>query len=520
MDTTISSHIITSKFHWFDRFLAALCIIFGLFMVAGMGTSASVVVRNIDASLGLLRRETPYYFKNIEKINFLTQSINANAQFGVAIIKNLDLDLKEILILAFKFVLKKIVAFLLSSLRGILNNLLSSIRTWINTLSGLLDSVKSFLSALAMKVYSLMECVVKKSEDVVSGIFGLSFSKVNSALGSSCGSGSGSARGATFLSGLGKIFSNGTTGADLQTIVNSVENFRLSSLLNYANQELIPGSQPGEAPKESGTNVASTNYVVGSADLQIKQKEISDAIGIMGCDTSAAPTAVSALDFRSWSAYNASCTDISFTANNALTKAVSLDQSSFDKAKKNTVDAAPADCKFTGFLSDTPTAIAATAANNTTGGGLNYSGLTTNFAETESFSANTVSFTKDFDTKILTAEQCKSADALPATLNNQQTQVQTSQKSSEPVDSSLDGALNAALNDAVNSLIEGITTILNDFVKQVFQLVIQLVNKFVASLPGGEFLSQSLTNTLSTAQTNITNSITKGLNALKNPIKP
>jgi hypothetical protein len=504
MEATIPSTIIRSKFHWFDILLAGLCIFFGLFMIAGLGTSSSVSVRNVDASLGLLKRETPFYFKNLDKIARLTSPINTNAQFAVAIIGDVVSVLREIAILAFKFILKKILGALLSSLRNIMGDLLSSVKTWVKTLSGLLDSVKSFLSALAIKVFAVQECSSKRSADIVSGILGVSIDEADPDLASKCQAGSSGAAdiGVQVTVPNYNIIEN-LTRDDLSTINNSMSNIRASSLLSDVGTGIYPANQSdSSSTTDKGQNTQTTSKVLSQREIATKVDELSNTLGYIKC---ARITPVKGYSYSSLTAYNLDCTEATITSAQAINQTLAEDKAALQTAKTNINTTAPSDCKQNGFITGTsktanPSTLAYTPFGDPTSGA--------------SFAASAVKYSATFAVNTLTAEQCNNSNQFNTLQTSVETQVSAS-KSSDQSNTGLDGALQSVVSETVDSLVNEITNILNDFVQKVFQLVIKLVTQFVDSLPGGEFLSSSLTSSLSNSRDEIQNKITESLNQIR-----
>jgi hypothetical protein len=505
METTMPTTLIKSKFHWFDIFLASLCILLGMFTLAGMGSATSTTVRNIDASIGILKRETPFYIKNLDKIARLTNPINANAQFVVAIAVDFALILREVLILAFKFILKKILAFLLSSLRGVFDGLLSSVKTWVKTLSGLLDSVKSFLSALAIKVYAVEECSARTSAGIVAGLFGASEAEVDPEVNRKCAEGSKVNSISVTTPGIpDEFYVDNLTRNDYNNISNAVSNLRVESLISEVSTGIYPANQLEDGVQsDKSQNTQSLNGVTNKKQILSKASEIANSIGYIKCSKAPAEKGYS---YNSISSYNPYCTEATSNAGQELLQVINLDTADLQFAKANISNAAPANCKSNGFISST-------AKGNDSAGSLSYTTADGLF-QSESFAASAVNYSGTYAINTLTSEQCDSANQFGALQTTVSTEVGASQQP-DNVNSSIEGALQTVLNDAINDLIAGITKIINDFVQKVFQLVVTLVTKFVSSLPGGDFLSSSLTSSLSNSRDDIQNKITDGLNALR-----
>lgn len=514
MDTTTSPAINASKFHWFDQFLAILCIFFGLFMVAGMASSTSATVRNADASLGLLKREVPFYMKNIEKIARLTNPINVNAQFAVAVVEDFSARIREILVLAFKFVLKSIVKIFLDSLRGVMNKLLVSIKTWVKTLSGLLDSVKSTISALGIKVYATQECSGRKSVDVVGGIFGIEIpiSKTDPNLSKNCANGSKNVGNPsepvenndnlTPVEGFGDL-----TQSDIDAIVDSVANYRLSSILSKSTIDFYPSSgvNEGESPSDKGQSTQTISSIPTKEELAASRNETANVIGILMCDKAGETS--EGLGYSSIAAYDSECTIATINAGEALDQVTAEDTTAVQTATENLKSAAPSNCQLNAYTGST-------AKSTDNGGNFNFSPFS-NYLLVESFASAAVDFSSTYSVRTLTLEECENANQFNAVQTNVQSQVTASSKSGEPVDSSLDGALQGAFQETLNGLIDSVGQILNDFVTKVFTIVINVVTKFLGSLPGGEFLSASLTSSISNFRDEVRNKVTDTLNGLK-----
>ncbi|MBC7471754.1 MAG: hypothetical protein H7196_00610 [candidate division SR1 bacterium] len=513
MDTAISPIIISSKFHWFDQFLAILCIFFGLFMVAGTASSTSVTIRNADASLGILKRDVPFYIKNIEKIARLTNPINVNAQFAVAIVADFDKNIKEILILAFKFVLKSIVKIFLDSLRGVMNKLLVSIKTWVKTLSGLLDSIKSTISALAIKVYATQECSGRKSLDVVGEIFGFNFSisKADTNLNRNCANGSQNIANSTSSnadsngSNLNADFGD-LTQSDIETVTDLVANYRLSSMLSKSTMDFYPSNAVDEGDSlDKGQSTQTISSVPSKQELATSRDEITNTMGILMCNKIVQPS--TGYGYFSGNAYVSECTMATINAGEALDQAVAGDDAVVQTAMDNLKNSAPSDCKLNAYVGNTP-------KSKDQNGNFNFSPLS-DYLPSGSFADGAVTFSSTYSVNVPNLEQCQSANRFSAVQTNVQTQVAASSKTAEPVDSSLDGALQGAFQETLNGLIDSVGQILNDFVSKVFTIVINVVTKFLGSLPGGEFLSASLTSSISNFKDETRNKITDTLNGLK-----
>jgi hypothetical protein len=509
MDTAINSTSLNHNFHWFDKFLAGLCIFFGLFMIAGMGSSTAAAVRSTDASIGLLKRDTSFYFKNLDKIAQLTSPVSVNAQFAVAIVANFDQLIKEAAILTFKFILQKIVSLLISSLRGILDGLLTNIKTWIKTLSGLLDSVKSFLSAIAIKVFATQECTARTSAQVVSGIFGVSVSQIDSDLENECSKGSKRDSGDRVSVDKNPLsdytIADNFTRSDFDTVKNSVSNLRLSSLVKNATIEVYPSNQLDETTlSDKGQSTQTVSKVPTTKEIESKVEEISNSIAYYKCANIGQSKGYT---YQSTTTYNPKCVLDTVTVSTAVRQILAEDTAAFQNAKTNVTNAAPADCKLNGYIGSTP-------KSTDSSGNLNYKPLFSDYVPTASFSAGAVSYSSTYSINTLTAEQCNNSNQFNTLQTSVSTQVAAS-KGDKSADTPLDIALQAVLDATLNDLITSVNNILNDFVAKVFTLVIKVVTKFLGSLPGGEFLSSSLTSSLTNASNDIKNKITDGLNALR-----
>ena len=533
MDSTATSNLIISKYHWFDRFLAGLCILFGLFMIAGMGATTSVSVRTIDASMGLLTKEVSYFAKNINKITRLMGSIDTSAQFAVAIVADFAKIVSEIAILAFKTILQAIVKSMLASLGAALNSFLSGIKSWIKTLSALLDTVKSFLSAIAMKVFALGECNINRSADVISGFLGVSQTKANSATSNACGGkeptaptggGEESSKGGDFAvtgsdasNALEPILTaNGITAADAQGLTNALSSLRISIMLSHVNnQSFVNNSGSGKGASDGGNSTAKSKITLSKSEIDTKKADLAYAMAISACDTSKSSTPItSVLDPRSYTVFNSECTQKTAEASEQISRVTAADIEYYDKAEKNAIQSAPPACGFQGYTSPTK-ATKYEGGDATTGSpSLKYDALSNVIPISPSFSATAIDFAAGFNASVVSNDQCDSAKQSDTILASANTQVAANNKP-QNVDSAAEGAIQALLQSTIDSLINGIQLLFTNFINEVFTLAVEVVNKFTSSLPGGEFLSSSLTGALNSANTDAQNTITRGLNSLK-----
>ena len=518
MDSTATSNLIISKYHWFDRFLAGLCILLSLFMIVGMGATTSVSVRKIDASMGLLTKEVSYFAKNINKISRLMGSVEVSAQFAVAVVADFARLVEQAAMAAFKQILQAIVKSMLSTLSQALNGLLSGIKGWIKTLSGLLDTVKSFLSAVAMKVYALGECNVNRSVDVVSDVLGVKLPKIDSATTRACG-GEEDLEGQEFTAAPDDLLiSNGTTFGDLQATTNAFASLRISNMLSHvAKQSFVNNSGSGKGASDAGNSTKKTKVTLTQGEIDTKKSDLAYTIGILACDTSKSSSQItSALDPRSYTVFNAECTQKTAEASEQISRVTAADIAAYDKAESNAILAAPQSCGFQGYISETPATKKIPTSNDLSKSEINFSfdGLEPSNTNSKSFAANSVLFSQGFNTSVVNNDQCQAAIQVNTVSDNSQAQISANNKPTN-VDSPVEAVVQALLDSTIKDLTNGIELAVRNFVNDVFTLAIEVVNKFTASLPGGEFLSSSLTGALNRANLDAQNNITRGLNALK-----
>jgi hypothetical protein len=492
--------MVLANVNWFDKFLTGLVLFLMLFMFAGMGASQTSTIRSLDASIGLLKRATPYSVKNIIKVASF-QSINTYA-FPVEITADPANQIFRAIDQAFMSALSSIVQSLVGSIFGLFDKLLSSIESWINSLAGLQDSVKSFMSAFALKIYSLQECLVQSSASLVSSIYGVQSSntgatQTNCANGSSSASGLDTKNGDFSKAGESFTISDNVGSGTLQDLQNAIASNRVAGILNYANSSPIPGTQPNDAQaKDNGNNTQSVAGVPTKAQIETQQNEIAATIGTTKCGAGNIKKATQGIiiEFSDFNAYSPAVVECTAKAKQALASAQSSDIAAFKRGQENLIAAAPTDCKFTGFLSETPLSI--DFANTNGANQFGNSNFTVGDAKTASFdkftngpsySAGIGAYSASYDTKVLTSEQCKAADRMPGVLASAQT------------DKGSAGGNGFDLGSIVTSVVNALTKFITNFVTKVFNSLLNVVTKFISTVPGGNFLSSAFTDIFSSS---------------------
>jgi hypothetical protein len=495
---------------FFDRFLAGLIMFFGLFMLAGTGAAHSSMIRNLDGTLGLLQRSTPTLITNIEKI-LSFGSVSAEAATTVLnILANTAALIAKAIATAFQKALSLLIKKFVDSVLGLFNKIISAIESWIDTLGALKDTVKSFFSALAMKVYALQECLVNKSSDIISNLVGgFTTPKENQSTQGACNTGS---------SGNASAFANNgdfnIQGADyapnssislgnLQGISNALSNIRVSSILNLYAQEVVPSTQTkeeGQAGK--GGNTQQIANVDTQAQIETKINDTSNTIAIakaanatVGSDQSKEPSLGQGP--KSLTVFNAAVPEYAAQAKEKIKQVVAQDAVAAQIGKKNVVDAAPADCKFENFITDSGASAPDYKVENVAGFTLPEQ---TNFADpgySYSNATATIASASSFDVNVLTAEQCKSAERVSFT----QTAAQAEQ--GKGGDDGFD------IGPIIDSLTKTLTDLINNLISKVFNMLISTVTKFLGSIPGGEFLSQAFTEAFGGASSAIQSGVSQ-----------
>jgi hypothetical protein len=504
---TQSSALLRPSTTWFDRFLSAFILFLALFTIAGPGAANTAMIRQLDTSIGLIASKTPYVIKNFEKI-ITFGSINAEAATTVLnVLNNVSESIFRALDVAWRKALSVLIKKFVDSIFGLFTKMISAIESWIDTLGALKDTVKSFFGALAMKVYALQECLVNKSSEIVSGLFGFNVSKEKQSTQESCNQGSG---GSEDFSKKGDFNIEGGTFAadpsvslgDMQQIANSVSNIRVGSLLNFFSQQIIPGTESKEgSSSDKGTN---TQTVSGAPTQNQLESQINDASNTIATvkqssSNSTANNAPAQLGSGPGSISNLRPGQVieAAKAKQEIKRVIAQDAAAAQVAKQNVVDAAPADCKFDNFIADTGSSDTTFVSSNAfvlpqdtfvAGSGTDF---------TLSNATAVVGQANAFDVNVLTAEQCKSAERISFTQTA--TQAQQGQSGENGFD----------IDTLIDTLTKTLTEMINNLISKVFNMLLSVVTKFLGSLPGGEFLSQAFSEAFSGVATAVQNGVSK-----------
>jgi hypothetical protein len=500
---------------WFDRLLSAFILFLALFTVTGPGAANTAMIRQLDTSIGLIASKTPYVVKNFEKI-ITFGSINAEAATTVLnVLNNLSETIFRVIDIAWRKALSVLIKKFVDTIFGLFNKIIGAIESWIDTLGALKDTVKSFFGALAMKVYALQECLVNKSSEVVSSLFGFDAPKEKQSTQDACNQGSS---GATDFSKNGDFNFDGATYGidpnislgDIQQISNSLSNIRVGNLLNFFSQQIIPGTEEKEGPaKDKGTNTQSVSNIPTASQTEALINNTANTIAAakQSSSTSVANNAPSQLGSGPGALSNLRPGQVTEAAKakQEIKKVIAQDTAAAQIAQKNVVDAAPADCKFDNFISDTgssdttfapSTAFQITPDQFTVSSDFKISNATAVVGQANSFDVN-----------VLTAEQCKSAERISFTQTAAQAQQGQSGDNGFDIDSLIDG-LTKTLTDMINNLIS-----------KVFNMLLSVVTKFLGSLPGGEFLSQAFSEAFNGVSTAVQNGVSEIFNIYSDKAK-
>jgi hypothetical protein len=492
---------------WFDRFLSAFILFLALFTVAGPGAANTAMIRQLDTSIGLIASKTPYFVKNFEKI-ISFGSVNAEAATVVTnVLNNVSESIFRALDIAWRKALSILIKKFVDTIFGLFTKMISAIESWIDTLGALKDTVKSFFGALAMKVYALQECLVNKSSEIVSGLFGFNVPKEKQSTQNSCDQGSSgiedfSKKGDFNLESGSFAVDPSVSFGDIQQISNSVSNIRVGSLLNFFSQQIIPGTESKEgSSSDKGTN---TQTVSGAPTQNQLESQINDASNTIATVKQSTPTSNANNASQQLGSGPGSISNLrpgqvieAAKAKQEIKKVIAQDISAAQVAKQNVVDAAPADCKFDNFISDTGSSD--TTFSPSDAFVLPQDGFTAGSGADFNLSNATavVGQANSFDVNVLTAEQCKSAERISFTQTA--TQAQQGQSGENGFD----------IDKLIETLTKTLTEMINNLITKVFNMLLSVVTKFLGSLPGGEFLSQAFTEAFSGVATAVQDGVSK-----------
>jgi F0F1-type ATP synthase membrane subunit b/b' len=154
---------------WFQMFLATCCIIGSMLLFFGFNNSTTVKLREIDASLGLIKRpKTSLVFNSMK---YMFKPIKGHAGFPVSILIDTPRLIAQALEQILNYFIQKLINSIISKITDFFNGLLDRISNFIGSVAGLRDNISTAQSAIALKAAQVSECLVQGTEGLVADLF-------------------------------------------------------------------------------------------------------------------------------------------------------------------------------------------------------------------------------------------------------------------------------------------------------------------------------------------------------------
>ncbi len=476
--------MVVSRIGWFEKLMALVLSFFTLLMFFGVSSANHTSIRDVDSTIGLLSR--PSNSKIVKSFKAFFAPVKASAQNTVNIANDVPRLLEQALNKALKAALSALIKFFLDQIMKLFDKLISAIEGWVGTIDGLRDAIGAFRGAVALKAYQVSECLIESSESLVNSILPSEDQSTHDP----------------------KDKCNGVFGSSESQPASDANKTLNDAVSTYKTNVAITASQKGIDPSKTIPNTKS------EAELEVQKEEIAtNAALLSGCgggqDGSSSPDSVlngGILPAGNITALRSGCKEEINNAKEKLTETTQKVQETVEQTIDQTVAAAPADCKSSGFvtgLNDLGSVDEATAEANSIQGlgtnvlnGADLSNL--EFSKADS----SLKIAGSFDAEVLNGEQCQTANRMPAVL--------------EAANQNNAGSSGNEFNfDAVIAVfIETFTQFINNIINKVFTVLTEAINNFLRNAPGGEFLSQAISNVIDP----INAAITTDLNALADSV--
>ena len=462
---------------WFQLFLAGLCVFGVMLLFFGANNSATVSLREVDASIGLIQR--PHNSRILERAKLIFRPVRVNAQIPVTNTSDIPRILEQAVRAALNFLIAQVINRLTAALTDLFKGLISKIEGWINKIQGLRDSQSSWEGAISMKGFQIAECLNKSTNSLTNEIiaefipsrpsndvarqlradYTVNQSRVNPACG-----------GAEEPT---------ASSAEYEELQNAIASTRINNLVVYGQQtqqeqvtdvETLTNQTSGE--DTGASRPANIGPIPSEENIESNVSLIAEIMAKAACAVNDAPSTsdanVISLDQISRGG-NANCVEGSIRA--GVIRAIGI-QLSEDIAIRDRISAqikgqAPADCGF-GYTQE----------------GQNASAALLNSATPGSIANAAVSDATLIEAKNLTNEQCNNLDRVPSTRDKIAATAQTA-TSEGPQTFSFSGLLTTVLNELKaygQNIINDLFTL---FDEQISRIIDNIGNSYVGQVLGG-----------------------------------
>jgi hypothetical protein len=501
-------HIINIEFmilpNWFKVFLATSCVIGAMLLFFGMNSSGSVALREVDASIGLIKR--PKTSKVYDTFAFIFKPvITAEAVIPVLVSADAPRIIEEILVNALNFLISTIVGKLINKILDFFSNIINKIGGWISTLTGLQDNSASWEAAIALKGYQVTECLNQSTDTVLRNFILGSLSSTENAVANELKADFNKTRNATTACSQAKPgFSD-----SYMSIKNAVSSIRLNSVI--ANSQLTQGAtlddetntqksstegnviapSVGEdglvSAEESGSTSVAKNKSLNTITVEKNNKimeEIASNLADVACEGKKSGAVKDSnrqnIDFGDIS-YQSSVVSCNKGSEKAkilldLETVIAKDNEVSKRVEEGIKEQSASDCRETGGVdirdesnvSNLQTAIKTDPRSN---------------SNTLDVSTNTVAVADNMQIVTINAEQCNSTNRLPVA----QSQVESATASNKAT----------AKTFNISSIIDQIKKVLNELkdklINKMFNYFQDKINKLISGI-GNSYLSTAVSS--------------------------
>lgn len=510
---------------WFRVLIASFCI-FGVgILFFGANNSNTVNLREVDASIGLIRR--PKSRNIIDSAKYFFRPVKTEA-FVVAIGADAPRIIEKIIRIAIAAAISAIIGFIVKKISGFFEDIIDKIGMWIGVSTGLKDSLGSFNAAIGMKAYQVSECLIESSDSVIRKMFaGTDMTKNETAKQIAIGAGLSAEAGGievdTVKNSKDACKNNSTEGIQssksqrYQQLKNAISELRISQLITTSQKGNFEGAvdeenadtfkeDTGDATSnevpdgQSQETLNATKSVEQNEALKQQIKESAEAL-VCAEDGSAPEEPVSrSANFFPPSSSNAVLPSCGLTENTARVESTLLEMAAKDEEVRKSVEEnldkqAPSDCKI-GYLDDGFSGDTAQLPSFSLEGG-NSAGIA---AGSIDLSAATISASNKIDTKTYNKEQCESQNRLPSL---QDSAAATSSGNSAGTEEAVGTVV------TLRSIIEQITGQLKDqILNKIFDFFTAAATSLISKI-GNSYIVQSITTATGVNSNSAQNSLSQ-----------
>lgn len=514
---------------WFKLFLVSFLVIGTMMIFFGFNNSNTVKLRELDASLGLIRR--PKTSKVLESAKYIFRPVIANAQWAVSVLADIPRIVWEVIQKALLSFISKLIGGLIDKVLSFFGSIVDQIGSWINTVTGLKDNTASWKSAIAMKAYQVGECLNRSSESVVRGLFERIDPSKNS-VSASIADSQIVAEPRSSIESCRVVRSDVSTAA--QTVKNAVAALRVSNVVTESQQGNAEGftgtiSDTGEGVPEDGLttggavdaggtaddsstlqqegitqNIELTNKLQTSEQIDAGVENIAENIAEIKCvEEVPDSTPTNDLNLITLDDIRLDNNDLcrlteKTNAVQELQQTLAQDIETYEETEEAVVSQAPVNCRGTGFVNFKGTGETAQVSSPITDN--NNNDLQQNLG-TQDLVNEVTKFNNEQSPETLNQEQCNNQDRMPSAQQQIEASAGSNSSSSETFDL---GSIVDAIKEQIGDLLAQVVNTIFDFFKAaIAKFVDSISNAYVSNAVGK--IVNNVADSARTSLQNLTN---------------